>query len=79
MQKVRAVTHRMVDLARIAMPVSGTQIRADVHAHRAWLALQVYRHFVRRIVALNGTLEQRAARVLEEEGEGGDCGGREGA
>ncbi|HEY1148563.1 MAG TPA: AAA family ATPase [Pseudoduganella sp.] len=30
-------------------------------------------------VALQGTLEQRAARVLEEEGEGGDCGGREGA
>jgi HTH-type transcriptional repressor of NAD biosynthesis genes len=30
-------------------------------------------------VVLNGTLELRTARVLEEEGEGGDCGGREGA
>jgi len=41
--------HRMVDLARMRIPVSASAIREDVHARRAWLAPGVYRHFVQRI------------------------------
>lgn len=44
--------HVMVDAARAAVPVSGTQLRADVHAHRGFLDPAVYAHFVGRIVLL---------------------------
>ena len=49
-----AVTHVMVDAARVAVPISGTQIRADVHAHREWLSPVVYASFVRRVCLLGG-------------------------
>lgn len=49
-----AVTHVCVDQARLAIPVSGTAVRADVHAHRALLAPEVYASFVRRICLLGG-------------------------
>ena len=44
--------HREVDRARDAMPISGSEIRTDVHAHRQWLDPVVYAHFVDRIVLL---------------------------
>lgn len=43
------VAHRMVDQARMRIPVSATAIRADVHGQRHWLAPGVYRHWVQRI------------------------------
>lgn len=48
------VRHVVVDRARRELPVSGTMLRADVHAHRAWLAPEVYASFVRRICLLGG-------------------------
>ncbi len=46
------VTHRLVDLERGRFPVSGTQIRADVHASRHKLEPLVYAHFVQKVVFL---------------------------
>ena len=46
------VTHRLVDLERRQFPVSGTQIRADVHAMRDRLEPLVYAHFVQKVVFL---------------------------
>ena len=43
-----------VDAGRSAHPISASRIRADVHAHRAWLAPAVYRDFVPRVVFLGG-------------------------
>jgi HTH-type transcriptional regulator, transcriptional repressor of NAD biosynthesis genes len=48
------VHHVCVDEARRTVPVSGTLIRSDVHAHRQWLLPGVYRSFVRRICILGG-------------------------
>lgn len=48
------VRHVNVDQARLRMPVSGTVIRADPHAHRAWLHPAVYASFVERIAILGG-------------------------
>ncbi len=44
----------VVDPERGLAPISGTALRRDVHAHRAWLAPDVYRDFVRRIALLGG-------------------------
>jgi NadR type nicotinamide-nucleotide adenylyltransferase len=46
------VAHRAIDVLRAQFPVSGGAIRADVHAHRTWLAPSIYRHFVQRVVFL---------------------------
>lgn len=43
-----------VDAARHAYPISATQIRHNVHAHREWLHPEVYRDFVHRVVLLGG-------------------------
>jgi NadR type nicotinamide-nucleotide adenylyltransferase len=48
------VVHIPVDPARVAIPVSGTAIRSDVHGLREWLAPVVYRDFVRRVGILGG-------------------------
>jgi HTH-type transcriptional repressor of NAD biosynthesis genes len=48
------VTHVAVDPARTAVPVSGTALRADVHAHRAFLDPEVYASFVDRVALLGG-------------------------
>lgn len=48
------VEHVCVDRARAAVPISATAIRADVHAHRAMLAPEVYASFVERICLLGG-------------------------
>lgn len=50
----RPVVHVAVDPARAAVPISATKIRADVHAHRAWLAPEVYASFVTRVALLGG-------------------------
>lgn len=48
------VSHVSVDPARAAVPISGTAIRADVHARRAFLAPEVYASFVARVALVGG-------------------------
>jgi HTH-type transcriptional repressor of NAD biosynthesis genes len=49
-----AVSAVLVDPERAMAPISGTALRADVHAGRAWLSPAVYRDFVQRVVLLGG-------------------------
>jgi HTH-type transcriptional repressor of NAD biosynthesis genes len=49
-----AVTHVLVDRARSELPISGSAIRAGVHAHRRWLSPPVYASFVERVCLLGG-------------------------
>jgi NadR type nicotinamide-nucleotide adenylyltransferase len=64
------VQHVMVDRARVQLPVSGTQLRADVHARRELLSPVVYASFVRRVCLLGGestgktTLAEALAREM---------------
>ena len=51
---VPEVRHVLVDRERKVVPVSGTLLRADAHAHREWLSPAVYASFVRRICLLGG-------------------------
>ncbi|NQD35984.1 AAA family ATPase [Permianibacter sp. IMCC34836] len=44
--------HVSVDVGRQRVPISGSEIRKDVHAHRSMLPATVYAHFVRRVVFL---------------------------
>ncbi len=44
--------HVCVDRARDIVPISGTQLRADIHAHRQFLDPAIYAHFVQRVVVL---------------------------
>lgn len=46
------VAHLLVDKARRVVPVSGTQVRQDVHKLRAYLHPVVYRSFVQKIVIM---------------------------
>ncbi|SFG31193.1 nicotinamide-nucleotide adenylyltransferase, NadR type [Duganella sp. CF458] len=55
------VAHRMVDQARVRLPVSATAIRADVHGLRNWLAPGVYRHFVQRIALVGAESTGKSA------------------
>ena len=48
------VAHVSVDRARMQVPVSGTAVRGDPHAQRAWLSPAVYASFVTRICVLGG-------------------------
>ncbi len=48
------VQHVCVDKARSAVPISGTAIRADPYAARAFLAPAVYASFVNRVAILGG-------------------------
>jgi NadR type nicotinamide-nucleotide adenylyltransferase len=48
------VAHVFVDAARSAIPISGTQLRADPHAHRKFLSPEVYASFVERVALLGG-------------------------
>ncbi len=65
-----AVTHVRVDRGRATVPISGTVIRTNVHAHRDWLDPAVYASFVERVCLLGGestgksTLAAALARVL---------------
>jgi HTH-type transcriptional repressor of NAD biosynthesis genes len=62
------VAHRMVDRARVLVPVCASAIREDVHGQRAWLAPGVYRHFVQRIalVGAESTGKSTLAAYLAE-------------
>lgn len=44
------VTHVCVDKARVSIPISGTEVRADPFKHRGYLSSEVYASFVDRIV-----------------------------
>lgn len=63
--------HVCVDRAREIVPISGTQLRADVHAYRQYLDPAVYTHFVQRVVLLGAestgksTLTRALAGALE--------------
>lgn len=65
------VTHVCVDQARALVPISGTAIRSDPHACRAYLDPRVYASFVKRIGILGGessgktTLAQALAAALQ--------------
>ncbi len=50
----RPVQHVLVDQARGLVPVSGTRIRSDPHAHRAFMATEVYASFVQTVCFLGG-------------------------
>ncbi|MGG2397799.1 AAA family ATPase [Pseudomonas sp. SH1-B] len=62
------VRHVEIDRARVTVPVSGTQLRADVHGLRQYLAPQVYADFVERIALLGGesTGKSSLSRALAE-------------
>ena len=68
---VPEVRHVLVDRARQVVPVSGTLLRADVHANRGWLSPVVYASFVRRICLLGAessgksTLAEALAREFD--------------
>jgi HTH-type transcriptional regulator, transcriptional repressor of NAD biosynthesis genes len=49
---VLGIDHVLVDIDRSTVPVSGSMIRADVHAHRQFLDPIVAAHFVERVVLL---------------------------
>ncbi len=65
------VQHRLVDLERARVPISGTAVRADPHANRHFLEPLVYAHFVQKVVFLGAestgktTLTERMAREFE--------------
>lgn len=50
----KPVVHVSVNPARDLVPVSGTQLRADIHKHRDALSPEVYAAFVERICLLGG-------------------------
>lgn len=64
----RVVQHVCVDRARSLVPISGTAIRADPYAARAFLAPAVYSSFVRRVAVLGGESSGKTslARTLAE-------------
>ncbi len=63
--------HVLVDLARSAVPISGTVLRSDVHTYRSFLDPRVYKHFVERVVLLGAestgksTLAEHLAREFD--------------
>lgn len=48
------VKHVLVDRNREKLPISGTFLRQDIHAHREWLSPLVYVSFVQRVCLLGG-------------------------
>jgi HTH-type transcriptional regulator, transcriptional repressor of NAD biosynthesis genes len=62
------VSHVSVDRDRLVVPISGSTIRKDVHAHRHWLSPCVYASFVKRICTLGGESSGKTtlARALAE-------------
>lgn len=49
-----AVRHICIDQARKTVPISGTLVRSDPHAQRAFLAPEVYASFVQTVCFLGG-------------------------
>lgn len=52
--KSPVVKHVLVDRSRQKLPISGTLLRKDIHAHRQWLSPLVYASFVQRVCLLGG-------------------------
>jgi len=48
------VKHILVDKSRTKLPICGTLLRQDIHAHRDWLAPEVYASFIERVCLLGG-------------------------
>jgi NadR type nicotinamide-nucleotide adenylyltransferase len=48
------VTHVLVDRNRQKLPISGTQLRQNIHAHRELVSPLVYASFVQRVCLLGG-------------------------
>lgn len=68
---VPPVVHVEVDRTRRSVPVSGTSLRANVHAQRSWLNPRVYASFVARVALLGGESTGKstlAARLAAEHG-----------
>lgn len=67
----KPVTHVEIDRERTRHPISGTRVRADVHANRDMLDPVVYADFVERVAVLGGestgktTLAKALARELD--------------
>lgn len=66
--RAHPVAHVCLDPARTRIPVSGTAIRRDPHAHREFLDPRVYAHFVERVCLLGGESSGKTtlARALAE-------------
>lgn len=65
----KAVRHICVDKPRARVPISGTAARADIHAHRQFIAPEIYAGFVERVCLLGGESTGKttlAARLAEE-------------
>jgi len=60
-----SVHHILVDRQRTTLPISGTQIRVDIHHHRAWLPPPVYASFVKRVCLLGGESTGKSTLALE--------------
>ncbi len=64
------VEHVLIDLERHKFPISGTQVRQNIHASREWLDGVVYSHFVQKVVFMGAestgksTLTERMALEL---------------
>lgn len=48
------VKHVLVDRRRQKLPISGTLLRQNIHAHREWVSPLVYASFVQRVSLLGG-------------------------
>ena len=65
------VKHVLVDRDRQKLPISGTLLRQNIHAHREWLSPLVYASFVQRVCLLGGessgksTLAEALAREFD--------------
>lgn len=63
--------HRVVDEARLLVPISGTAIRADLYAHRGWMDPIVYASLIQKVVLVGTestgktTLARELARVYD--------------
>lgn len=67
----RPVQHIALDRSRMAMPISASAIRRDIHGQRRWLSDVVYADFVQRIALIGGestgksSLSQALAKELK--------------
>ena len=48
------VRHVLIDLQRISVPISGTELRSDAFGRKQWLSPCVYASFVKRVCFLGG-------------------------
>jgi NadR type nicotinamide-nucleotide adenylyltransferase len=63
-QRAVPVEHVSVDRDRVMVPISGSQIRTDIHVHRSWLSPCVYASFVQRICILGGESSGKSVLAL---------------